>query len=140
VRASPDGDMAEVDGGVHPDVEATDDFLPALPANGATLRGRPAAPTPARSRSSSLSSAPSTPPPSTPASAPGTPLTKRARKRAGLPRTRAPGSAGKIRIPGGRMRVRAREPEPASAPEKEREWVTNGSGRMDVRGFRELKI
>jgi hypothetical protein len=38
------------------------------------------------------------------------------------------------------MRVRAREPEPAPAPEKEREWVTNGSGRMDVRGFRELKI
>ncbi|KAF8877073.1 hypothetical protein CPB84DRAFT_1817630 [Gymnopilus junonius] len=91
-------------------------------------------------------------------------LTRRQRKALGLPKAR-PGmhvnasgvhagagdaaglSAGKIVIPGGRWTGRE-----ASAPavaggggagagaEAEEEWRRNGTGRLDVRGFRELKI
>ncbi|CCM05945.1 uncharacterized protein FIBRA_08184 [Fibroporia radiculosa] len=83
-------------------------------------------------------------------------LTRRQRKALGLPRPRAAlvasaaaktrNSAGKIVIPGGRCKKPAGEPttepygedgddEAASA-----EWRRNGTGRVDVRGFRELKI
>ncbi|KAJ7814669.1 hypothetical protein B0H14DRAFT_3111919 [Mycena olivaceomarginata] len=67
------------------------------------------------------------------------PLTRRERKKLGLPKTRATavaaassgaaakGGAGKIVIPGGRF-------------EGTGEWRQNGNGRLDVRGFRELKI
>jgi hypothetical protein len=67
------------------------------------------------------------------------PLTRRERKKFGLPKTRATavaaassraaakGGAGKIVIPGGRF-------------EGTGEWWQNGNGRLDVRVFRELKI
>ncbi|KAG6830204.1 hypothetical protein H0H87_008883 [Tephrocybe sp. NHM501043] len=75
------------------------------------------------------------------------PLTRRERKRLGLPKLRnVPGggveSAGRIVIPGGRFKrgvgvgVGAGEGE----GEGEGEWERNGTGRVDVRGFRELKI
>ncbi|KAJ7801708.1 hypothetical protein B0H14DRAFT_3782518 [Mycena olivaceomarginata] len=95
---------------------------------------------PALSSSSSLSSlssvSPSPPPEPVP---PVKPLTRRERKKLGLPKTRATavaaassgtaakGGAGKIVIPGGRF-------------EGTGEWRQNGNGRLDVRGFRELKI
>ncbi|KAK7035676.1 OTU domain-containing protein [Favolaschia claudopus] len=91
---------------------------------------------PALSSSSSLSSlssmSPSPPPEPVPV-VPIKPLTRRERKKLGLPKTRATapaatkGSAGKIIIPGGRF-------------EGTGEWQRNGTGRVDVRGFRELKI
>ncbi|TRM58264.1 hypothetical protein BD626DRAFT_438394 [Schizophyllum amplum] len=64
------------------------------------------------------------------------PLTQRQRKALGLPKHR-PGqrSAGTIVIPGGRFK---RQPVSVAAPDEE--WVRNGNGRVDVRGFRELKI
>ncbi|KAJ7604562.1 hypothetical protein B0H17DRAFT_1173371 [Mycena rosella] len=94
---------------------------------------------PALSSSSSLSSlssmSPSPPPPDKIVPAPPAPktMTRRQRKALGLPKTRAAaaaagkstgGGAGKIVIPGGRHE----------------EWRRNGTGRVDVRGFRELKI
>ncbi|KAF7344992.1 hypothetical protein MVEN_01662000 [Mycena venus] len=99
---------------------------------------------PALSSSSSLSSlssvSPSPPPQPVPVAKP---LTRRERKKLGLPKTRATaaaasagavakgggggGGAGKIVIPGGRF-------------EGTGEWRRNGTGRLDVRGFRELKI
>lgn len=91
--------------------------------------------------SSSLSSVPS--PSASPAPEPQpTPraLTRRQRKQLGLPKSRAAlvgstrASAGKIVIPGGRFKAK-----PKTAEEEE-EWLKNGTGRMDVRGFRELKI
>ena len=90
---------------------------------------------------SSLSSIPSpepTPPPSPK-------LTQRQLKKLGLPKPRhgSPAqsrrSAGKIVIPGGRMK-RAGTASNASADTKVEEWQKNGTGRVDVRGFRELKI
>ena len=85
-------------------------------------------------------------------------MTRRQRKALGLPKLRpglglgAPGaieragSAGTIVIPGGKFRrgegdgqvkVKVEEDveEVAAA-----EWRRNGTGRVDVRGFRELKI
>ncbi|KAJ7605815.1 hypothetical protein FB45DRAFT_464620 [Roridomyces roridus] len=94
---------------------------------------------PALSSSSSLSSlssvSPSPPPPEVVSiSMTAKPLTRRQRKALGLPKTRAAaatagksGGAGKIVIPGGRY-------------EGTGEWRRNGTGRVDVRGFRELKI
>jgi OTU domain-containing protein 3 len=66
------------------------------------------------------------------------PLTRRQRKKLGLPKSRsalaAPGKgAGKIVIPGGQSRASSVNPSTA-------EWTANGIGRVDVRGFRELKI
>ncbi|KAF9022831.1 cysteine proteinase [Hymenopellis radicata] len=74
-------------------------------------------------------------------------LTRRQRKKLGLPKQyklkspppRGTG-AGVIRIPGGRhpsqVSVRVKQEE----MDGEGEWTTNGAGRVDVRGFRELKI
>jgi len=45
-------------------------------------------------------------------------------------------SAGKITIPGGRFKKAAT----VSKAEQDEEWQRNGTGRLDVRGFRELKI
>ncbi|KAJ7500759.1 hypothetical protein B0H11DRAFT_2155417 [Mycena galericulata] len=90
---------------------------------------------PALSSSSSLSSlssvSPSPPPPDKVAMT-AKPLTRRQRKALGIPKTRATvaagkSGAGKIVIPGGRY-------------EGTGEWRRNGTGRLDVRGFRELKI
>lgn len=90
--------------------------------------------------SSSLSSVPSpsaSPPPEPQPSQ--RPLTRRQRKQLGLPKPRAAlvgsakASAGKIVIPGGKFRVKAQSAE-------EEEWMKNGTGRVDVRGFRELRI
>jgi hypothetical protein len=69
---------------------------------------------------------------------PEKPLTRRERKKLGLSKTPATaaaagagagakGDAGKIVIPGGRF-------------EGTGEWRRNGTGCLDVRGFRELKI
>ncbi|OCH87845.1 cysteine proteinase [Obba rivulosa] len=106
---------------------------------------------------SSLSSVPSrepTPPPPPPQQR----LTKRQRKVLGLPKPRAAlvastaartrSSAGKIVIPGGRHpKVGARsdvvvdgEDEDEEDPDVNAEWRRNGTGRVDVRGFRELRI
>ncbi|KAJ7821998.1 hypothetical protein B0H14DRAFT_3471055 [Mycena olivaceomarginata] len=97
---------------------------------------------PALSSSPSLSSlssvSPSPPPEPVPVAMPEKPLTRREHKKLGLPKTRATataagagagakGGAGKIVIPGGRF-------------EGMGEWRRNGTGRLDVRGFRELKI
>ncbi|EJD05027.1 cysteine proteinase [Fomitiporia mediterranea MF3/22] len=109
--------------------------------------------------SSSGSSSPAaTPPPSmvvVPPSpvTPTKPLTKRERKRLGLPKARsargssasaanrAKASAGKIIVPGGKFRKSTSgtsTPKPDSTASEE--WEKNGSGRVDVRGFKELKI
>ncbi|TFK27237.1 hypothetical protein FA15DRAFT_666530 [Coprinopsis marcescibilis] len=95
------------------------------------------------------------------------PLTRRQRKALGLPKPRAalvfgadnnsPGAgrdtgAGKIIIPGGRFKgrgaVKVREfrdgegdgDEVEKDGQEVEEWVKSGVGRVDVRGFRELKI
>ena len=75
--------------------------------------------------------------PPAPPSPPPVPLTQRQRKKLGLPKQR-PGqrSAGTIVIPGGRFK--RQQPVAVAAPDEE--WVRNGTGRVDVRGFRELKI
>ncbi|KAL6308780.1 hypothetical protein BKA93DRAFT_761750 [Sparassis latifolia] len=106
---------------------------------------------------SSLSSVPSrsgTPPPPP---APPTPveverrLTRRQRKVLGLPKLRPAlvatttvrrTSAGRIMIPGGRFKKSAAGRPAAEDEEGEAgaEWKHNGTGRVDVRGFRELKI
>lgn len=95
---------------------------------------------------SSLSSRESTPPP------PVTPepaLTRRQRKKLGLPKPRVAtvggtkASAGKILIPGGRYQRAghtASQSPPADSVADSEEWRKNGSGRLDVRGFRELRI
>jgi OTU domain-containing protein 3 len=75
-------------------------------------------------------------------------LTKRQRKRLGLPRNKQPlqkqQSAGKIVIPGGRL-LRSQAKQVTVKQEEVEvdvggEWQNNGNGRVDVRGFRELKI
>ncbi|KAJ6507481.1 hypothetical protein DFH09DRAFT_1265046 [Mycena vulgaris] len=92
---------------------------------------------PALSSSSSLSSlssmSPSPPPPDKVPVAKT--MTRRQRKQLGLPKTRAAAvaatkGAGKIVIPGGRY----------EGTGESGEWRRNGTGRLDVRGFRELKI
>lgn len=115
------------------------------------------------SGSSSLSSPESSPLPSTPpvSSAPeektkDKQLTRRQRKMLGLPKSksvlvakRAGASAGKIKIPGGKYNKKAlttvRDSEADGEDDNgeiddKGEWRTNGTGRLDVRGFRELKI
>ncbi|KIY44909.1 cysteine proteinase [Fistulina hepatica ATCC 64428] len=68
------------------------------------------------------------------------PLTRRQRKALGLPKPRA--GAGKIIIPGGRHKLGrlAATPLETAGGDTEQEWQRNGTGRVDVRGFRELKI
>lgn len=86
------------------------------------------------------------------------PLTRRQRKILGLPKLKkgVPSldevgemtgeSAGKIVIPGGKWKGKAEQSRMMTAstvlgiPEREGEWARNGTGRLDVRGFRELKI
>ena len=70
-------------------------------------------------------------------------LTRRERKKLGLPKPRAVGaSAGKIVIPGGRFKGKTKVAADVDVEVEagESEWQRNGTGRMDVRGFRELKI
>ena len=76
-------------------------------------------------------------------------MTKRQRKALGLPRQRAHvvggkgASAGKILIPGGKFkskRVGQKAIKEEPDDEEEAEWAKNGTGRVDVRGFRELRI
>ncbi|KAG2343854.1 cysteine proteinase [Suillus weaverae] len=87
------------------------------------------------SSSSASSPLPSTPPAcNTPPPETQKPLTRRQRKALGLPKSRtAYMSAGKIVIPGGKFKK-------ASNAVDDEEWQKNGTGRLDVRGFRELKI
>ncbi|EGN92658.1 hypothetical protein SERLA73DRAFT_172753 [Serpula lacrymans var. lacrymans S7.3] len=110
-----------------------------------------------RSSSAASSSLPSTPPASLPPE-PERPLTRRQRKSLGLPKPRSvlvakKVSAGKIVIPGGRYKKgavatqvqsslvqEARDVVKEDADGSEGEWKRNGTGRVDVRGFRELKI
>jgi OTU domain-containing protein 3 len=100
--------------------------------------------TPALSETASLSPisspSPSPSPPPVPATAAPRRLTKRERKAAGLPRPR--GSAGKIVIPGGRFRVGddGKGEGDGHRADVQGEWARNGTGRVDVRGFRELRI
>ncbi|KAG5641217.1 hypothetical protein DXG03_005750 [Asterophora parasitica] len=75
------------------------------------------------------------------------PLTRRQRKALGLPKPRSAlrggvgVGAGKIVIPGGRFkRPGVVKEEVGNGEEGDKEWVRNGAGRVDVRGFRELKI
>jgi len=61
----------------------------------------------------------------------------------GLPKPRSGVGvgAGKIVIPGGRYPLRNKTAVDAQAEGAEaEEWRKNGTGRVDVRGFRELKI
>ncbi|EJD42920.1 cysteine proteinase [Auricularia subglabra TFB-10046 SS5] len=91
-----------------------------------------------------VSEADSSPPPPTPPPAAAKPLTRRQRKVLGLPKPRsAPvgGTGTKIKIPGGRFRAaNAGAPVDDSVKTKGSEWQSNGVGRLDVRGFRELRI
>ncbi|KAI0776663.1 hypothetical protein BD413DRAFT_468724 [Trametes elegans] len=101
---------------------------------------------------SSLTSSPaaSPPPPDPPVEKP---LTRRQRKKLGLPKARPAvvgnatartRSAGKIVIPGGRFKKPASKAAADETSEEDQdvnaEWRKNGTGRLDVRGFRELKI
>lgn len=116
---------------------------------------------PGSSADSSVDSSPASSPlpttPPAPASPPPSkPLTRRQRKAMGLPKPRsAPlakkgGGAGKIVIPGGKYKKAAGGGRVREADEDDEdgdgegddkgEWRTNGTGRVDVRGFRELKI
>ncbi|KAH7924401.1 cysteine proteinase [Leucogyrophana mollusca] len=108
--------------------------------------------------SSSASPLPSTPPPAsmTPPPEPERTLTRRQRKALGLPKPRSvlaakKASAGKIVIPGGRYKKGVTkatsvvkeaddENEDGEGGIQDEEWRRNGTGRVDVRGFRELKI
>jgi hypothetical protein len=118
-----DGDDVDGDRDADADIDADADDTPAL-SETASL-----------SPISSPSPSPS-PPPVSISTPPPRRLTKRERKAAGLPRQR--GSAGKIVIPGGRFR--AGDAPGGARVDAEGEWVRNGTGRVDVRGFRELRI
>ncbi|KAI1795438.1 cysteine proteinase [Ganoderma leucocontextum] len=103
---------------------------------------------------SSLSSVPSpaaTPPPPDPPVEKR--LTRRQRKVLGVPKARPAlvgsnlartRSAGKIVIPGGKSRKVSSKATVVDGseddPDTNAEWRKNGTGRLDVRGFRELKI
>lgn len=74
------------------------------------------------------------------------PLTRRQRKALGLPKSR-PLTPGKIIIPGGKHPKRqgkgwviVSEDEGDSSTNGDKEWIRNGTGRVDVRGFKELRI
>lgn len=103
----------------------------------------PGSPSSMSELSSLSSSRESTPPPTTERQV--SPLTKRQRKKLGMPKQRtatvasAKASAGKIKIPGGRC-TRVGLVSSKLAPEASEEWQLNGAGRLDVRGFKELKI
>ncbi|KAG1751772.1 hypothetical protein EDB19DRAFT_2000585 [Suillus lakei] len=105
-----------------------DDSTPDLSTPGSSAES-------SRSSSAASSPLPSTPPAcNTPPPESQKPLTRRQRKALGLPKSRtAYMSAGKIVIPGGKFKK-------ASKAADDEEWQKNGTGRLDVRGFRELKI
>jgi hypothetical protein len=97
---------------------------------------------------SSVPSRANTPPPPT---SPKVRLTKRQRKALGLSKARPPHvvgkGSGKIVIPGGKFKrgntastAKRASVKVEQGDEVEVEWVKNGTGRVDVRGFRELKI
>ncbi|KAI0742492.1 hypothetical protein C8Q80DRAFT_1109563 [Daedaleopsis nitida] len=124
-------------------VDADDLDTPDLSASGSS----------AEDSLSSLSSVPSpepTPPPPEPPVE--KPLTRRQRKALGLPKPRAAvvgrigartRSAGKIVIPGGKFKGSGKATVADGSeddPDANAEWRKNGTGRLDVRGFRELKI
>lgn len=106
--------------------------------------------------SAASSPAPTTPPAMTPPPEPRRPMTRRQRKALGLPKPKTAllakkTSAGRIVVPGGRYKrgaakpVSVREAGDDNGDEDEGslqdgEWRRNGTGRLDVRGFRELKI
>ncbi|KAH7107867.1 cysteine proteinase [Auriculariales sp. MPI-PUGE-AT-0066] len=81
------------------------------------------------------------------AASPPRPLTRRQRKALGLPKAR-PVILAKVKLPNGKHRGKENNNTVASAittttKDKEPtagEWSTNGVGRLDVRGFRELRI
>lgn len=122
----------------------------------------PGVSTPRSSGSTRSSSVMSSPLPGTPPPEPepvSRPLTRRQRKALGLPKPRAAlvskrASAGRIVIPGGRFnRTTGTTDEKGSANMGEvgdasmddegsvqEKWQRNGTGRLDVRGFRELRI
>ena len=83
----------------------------------------------------------------------GKQLTRRQRKALGLPKIRPPphltsssssAGAGKIVIPGGKWKGRQSQDTAVGVVVDgdggDEEWRRNGTGRVDVRGFRELKI
>lgn len=139
VDADMDADVdVDLDGGDHGDGEGTEDADGDADADDADTPGL--SETASLSPVSSPSPSPSPPPPGS-APVPRR-LTKRERKAAGLPRHR--GSAGKIVIPGGRFRSDGTGVSAAggasSRANVDSEWMRNGTGRVDVRGFRELRI
>jgi OTU domain-containing protein 3 len=97
--------------------------------------------------SSSATSRSNTPPPPT---SPEVRLTRRQRKALGLPKARplhvVGKGSGKIVIPGGKFKKgntassKRASVKVEQGDEVEAEWAKNGTGRVDVRGFRELKI
>ncbi|KAF9221775.1 cysteine proteinase [Gyrodon lividus] len=146
---NPDPDAIEID---NPEEQEP---LPELSSPGCSVGS---------TRSSSAASSPLSTPPPEPELEPvpvERALTRRQRKALGLPKTRAAlaakrASAGKIIIPGGRFKrgtgatmgekdgAKIREAGDGGADDEgsvqEEEWQRNGTGRLDVRGFRELKI
>ncbi|KAI0790173.1 hypothetical protein BC629DRAFT_1512085 [Irpex lacteus] len=106
----------------------------------------PGSPSSSLSELSSLSSRESTPPPPEEPRQ-SSPITKRQRKQLGLPKQRAAVApkvgVGKIVIPGGRFKragVSSSKSTSHVDSDASGEWQRNGTGRLDVRGFRELKI
>ena len=122
----------------------------------------------AESSSNDHSSSPATTPPPSTVVVPPTPtmppstlspsatkhMTKRQRKRLGLPKASgvnipvgggggARMSAGKIKVPGGKYKrpdAAGEKPVSKESEDADAAWIKNGNGRMDVRGFKELKI
>jgi hypothetical protein len=119
------------------DVDAASDTSSSLSSCPSSSVSSSAAPTPAPQVR---------PPPSS------KPLTRRQRKALGLPKPRPAGGggSGKITIPGGKYRSPTTgKPvkgwvvvpiDPEAGDGDSGEWKTNGVGRLDVRGFRELRI
>src|SRR3984957_600212 len=152
-----DADMDVDEAGQERDLDST----PGLSAPGSSAESTTSSE--ASSPPIATPSAPPSPPPPTPTPPIERPLTRRQRKLLGLPKpraallssvarhSRATGS-GKIVIPGGRFKngmgaahVRngdegGDEDEDEDDDDGDAEWKRNGTGRVDVRGFRELKI
>ncbi|KAF7308362.1 OTU domain-containing protein [Mycena chlorophos] len=144
-----EGDDADAEGEPDGDPDAT-----SYPPNSTASSGTPLSSLspPALSSSSSLSSlsslSPSPPPEPIPKPKP---MTRRQRKALGLPKPKpqltittrsASKGAGKIVIPGGRhvVGVGAAAGGVVNIGADSGEWQRNGAGRLDVRGFRELRI
>lgn len=129
-RRMADNVVINIDVDVDPDADT-----PSLSASGSSAE---------EESSSSVSSPAPTPPPPPE----DKPLTRRQRKVLGLPKPRPTartpkGVVGKIVIPGGRYRKNTKTGVLEEAEDDEDvqdTWKSNGSGRLDVRGFRELKI